>query len=334
MNESTYLNMVHTTLWNWANKHCVELLDGCTKKGRPPVLKREFEDKNVLVPPDEQRADAIRKVIPERRHKHFNSLKSSQALAQSIFGALLVFDRLDVLAGIAAECGRPAFFADNRAWDLEMEHKVDTLNEKPPSRTSIDVLFSNRTQRVAVECKFTEKEFGMCSRTDRKLKLKDPSKYCDGNYRVQSGRRERCALTETDIRYWQYLPRIFNWPAESDHFPCPFNPGYQLARNALGACFAPNGAFDPSQGHVLVVYDARNPAFQQGGKAERQWQGLLDACCVPGLLRRTSWQRLAAAIAAKPDFTWLSNGLHDKYGIEPVASGPAKGLLWRSSGAC
>ncbi len=50
MNESTYLNMVHTTLWNWADDHCVELLDGVPTKSGPPVLKRELADKNVLRP--------------------------------------------------------------------------------------------------------------------------------------------------------------------------------------------------------------------------------------------------------------------------------------------
>ena len=70
----------------------------------------------------------------------------------------------------------------------------------------------------------------------------------------QAGRRERCALAEIGIRYWRYLPRVFNWAADRDHVPCPFHAGYQLARNALAACFTPDGGFDPNRGHALLIY--------------------------------------------------------------------------------
>ena len=318
MNEQQYHDLIFQTLWDWAERHCAGLLYGSRRDGRPPVLQRQFADRNVLVPPDGTRADAIRAAIaPEQRHRWFHSLRSSQALAQSVFGAVSAFERLHVLEGIAAECGRPAFFADGGGWSLEMEHAVDTLNEKVP--TGIDALLSSPARRVAVECKFMEAEFGKCSRPN--LQPGDFSyarQRCDGNYRVQAGRRERCALTEIGIRYWQYLPRLFDWAADRDHEPCPFGAGYQLARNALAACFAPDGGFDPNRGHALIVYDARNPAFRDGGEANLQWRDALAACRVPGLLRRASWQRLAAAIAAAPDLAWLAEGLRAKYGIEPA----------------
>lgn len=196
-----------------------------------------------------------------------------------------------------------------------MEYELHTLNEKPQGRTSVDVLLTGPAQQVAVECKFTEDKFGKCSRPD--LQPGD-FRRCDGSYRVQAGRRERCALSEIGILYWRYLPQLFDWAADRDHEPCPFGAGYQLARNALAACFAPDGGFDPNRGHALIVYDARNPAFREGGEAERQWRGALAACRIPGLLRRVSWQRLAAAAAAAPDLAWLAEGLRAKYGIEPA----------------
>ena len=324
MNEKQqYEDMVLRALWDWAESHCVGLLDGGRGEVRWPVLRPEFGSRNVLVPPDGVHADTIRSAIgPRQRHCGFHKLRSSQALAQSVFGAITAFNRLDILQGIEAECGCPAFFTDSEDWCLEMECVIDgnnTLKEKGEGRTIIDVLLDGPGRRVAVECKFMETEFGRCSRPA--LKPGDFSydrQRCDGNYRAQAGRRERCSLTAVGIRYWQYLPDIFDWAADRDHDPCPFGVRYQLARNALAACFAPDGSFDPNRGHVLLVYDDRNPAFADGGEAERQWRDALVACRVPGLLRRVSWQRLAAALAVAPELAWLAEGLRAKYGIEPA----------------
>lgn len=320
MNEKQqYEDLVLRALWDWAEQHCAGMLDGGGKERRPPVLQRVFAHRNVLLPPH---ADPILAVIeaiaPKQRHRWFHSLRSSQALAQSVFGAASAFGRLDVLEKIPAECGRPAFFTDSGGWSLGMERVVDdnnTLKEKALSRTSIDVLLDGPGRRVAVECKFTEAKFTRCSCLDLKP---DKPNYCDGGYRIQAGRRERCALTEIEILYWQYLPDIFDWVPDRDHDSCPFGACYQLARNALAACFAPDGGFDPDRGHALLIYDKRNPAFADGGEAERQWRDTLDACRVPGLLRRVSWQRLASAIAAAPELAWLAEGLRAKYGIEPA----------------
>ena len=160
-----------------------------------------------------------------------------------------------------------------------------------------------------------EHDFGTCSRTDRN-RYPDPNKHCDGSYRVQGGRVNRCALTEIGVRYWDHLPALFNWPADRDHDPCPFRCVYQLARNALAASLTPAGKLD-CRGHVLVVYDARNPKFQAGGEAEKQWALAVAACRVPGLLRRLSWQRLLAAIAPASELAYLADGLREKYGLEP-----------------
>ena len=110
------------------------------------MLKPEFAARNVLVPPDGSLADEIRAAIGSaQRHKHFASLRSSQALAQSVFGAISAFGRLDVIEDITAECGRPAFFAGRQGWTLAFEHEVDTLGE--PRATSIDVLLSGQNRQ-------------------------------------------------------------------------------------------------------------------------------------------------------------------------------------------
>ena len=91
---------------------------------------------------------------------------------------------------------------------------------------------------------------------------------------------------------------------------------YQLARNALAATVTASG-FDPSSGHVLIVYDARNPEYASGGAAQRQYESVIRACRVPGLIRRLSWQRLVGAFTGAKELAYLVTGLEGKYGIRP-----------------
>ena len=238
-----------------------------------------------------------------------------KSLAQSVFGAVRSFGRLDLLDGVVAECGRPAFLEAASGASLVLEHEVRSLGEPRP--TSVDVLLDAGSKRVAVECKLTERKFGVCSRTQ--LRPGDPKyaeQHCDGNYRIQRGRRERCALTEIGVRYWTYLPHLFEWAADRDLRPCPFSEIYQLARNALAATVTASG-FDRNSGHVLVVYDARNPDYSAGGAAQRQYESTIRDCRVPGLIRRLSWQRLAWVFTGAPEFGYLLVGLEGKYGIRP-----------------
>ena len=228
-----------------------------------------------------------------------------------MFAAILVFNRLDLLGGITAECGCPAFFGKQQDWTIDFEHELHGLNEPRP--TSVDVLLNQPSWRVAIECKFIENEFGTCSRPRL-----HPNKtyYCDGNFKFQKERCHRCALTERNILYWDHLPHLFNWPSDRDHVPCPFASTYQLARNALAATLTPKGELNPTGGHVLIVYDNRNPAFQPNGKAWTQWQAAVSDCRYQGLLRRLSWQQLLLYLADAPELAYLVDGLREKYGLE------------------
>ena len=203
-------------LWGWADRYHAGELDGGPRVGRPPVLRAELASKAVLVPPNPTRVSGIVSATTSKaRHRWFRSFKSSQALAQSVFGALGSFGRLDLLDGVIAECGRPAFLEDTRGASLVLEHGVQTLGEPRP--TSVDVLLDAGFRRVAVESKLTERKFGACSRPQ--LRPGDSSfaeQHCDGDYRIQRGRRERCALSEIGVRYWTYLPHLFDWPADRD----------------------------------------------------------------------------------------------------------------------
>ncbi|MCY4004163.1 MAG: hypothetical protein OXF33_10710 [Rhodospirillales bacterium] len=311
-----YSDAILGHLWDWADRHHAGELDGEGVTRRPPVLRPELGAKSVLVPPDPAKASTVVSAVPEQeRHRWFRSFKSSQALAQSVFGAIGAFGRLDLLGGVRAECGRPAFLEDVRGAALVLEHNVRNLGEPRP--TSVDAFLKAGSGRVAVECKFMEREFGACSRTKlRPGNATYAEQHCDGNYRIQRGRRARCALTEIGVRYWSYLPDLFDWAADRDLRPCPFSATYQLARNALAATVTAGGC-DRDLGHVLVVYDARNPEFAAGGAAQRQYEAASAACRVPGLLRRLSWQRLAGALTGAPELAYLVAGLVGKYGIRP-----------------
>ena len=151
---------------------------------------------------------------------------------------------MDVLGDIRADCGRPAFCEGPHRASLALEHQLQNLREPEP--TSVDVLLERPSHRVAVECKLMEREFGVCSRPQ--LEPDDWSyeeQYCDGDYRVQRGRTARCALAEIGVRYWTYLPQLFDWDPDRDLRPCPFATVYQLARNALAATLSADGKLDP-----------------------------------------------------------------------------------------
>lgn len=309
-----YLTDLNAVLWQWADRYHADELDGGGRANRPPVLRPPFVDRNVLTPAEPpSMVSAIRlAILPEQRHRHFASLRSSQALTQSVFGALRTLQRLDLLAGIAAECGRAAFFEAADGWSLTFEHEVRSLNEPRP--TSVDVLLQG-PRRVAIECKFTEGEFGTCSRP--RLKPTD-SEFCDGNYYAQHSRKERCALTSIGVGYWKYLEALFDWPADQDHLPCPLESTYQVVRNALAVAVAEDGSLEPDRGHALILYDARNPAFLAAGKAGQQWQDAIAACRIPGLLRRLSWQQLLVHLDGLADLGWLTSALKAKYGLVPA----------------
>jgi hypothetical protein len=300
-----------------------ELFEARADDGKgPTVFKAEHADRNVLIPPNATSAiaDTIYESISRGdRHTWFASLGSSQALCQSVFGGLRETGHIKALEGILAEDGNLAFF--DRADDvtLELEHKINTLNEPRP--TSIDAYFSG-SRRVAVEVKLGETEFGTCSRP--RLKITDPNyerDHCDGTFTIQRGRSERCSLTSQKIAYWQFVPRLLNWSGDTDLRPCPLAGTYQLVRNLLAACVNADDTLEVDRAHVIVVYDNRNPAFATGGQALAQWSSTTRALRFPRMVRKVSWQRVVRHLATVPDLRWLVEELHVKYGI--IGEAPA-----------
>jgi hypothetical protein len=243
-------------------------------------------------------------------------MASSQALTQSVFGNLIVYEKLHCLRSLTGDDGEPLFVRDaSHSRQCQLEFEVDYLGEKSRGRTSIDVLF-NGSYRIAVECKLSETEVGSCSRA--RLRPDEPSfaaQFCDGRYAVQRGRGSRCSLTEIEVKYWSYIPLILNWSAEIDHAPCPLNSTYQLVRNLLAVCVDRTGSVSLDSGHVVLLYDERNLAFQRKGGGITAWEKVRAALKKPTLMQNCTWQAVVGCLRKEESLNWLTHGLAEKYGF-------------------
>jgi hypothetical protein len=283
----------------------------------PPVFLRDNARRNVIVNPNanEQEKKKLFGLIPKGEwHKWYGSMNSSQALAHSVLGNLAVYGFLSHLSELKDDDEGQALFgkADVSSSNFAMEHKVDCLGE--PRKTSLDGYLSG-DYRIAIECKFTEAEVGTCSRP--RLEQADSnfeSEHCDGNYSVQR-RKSRCPLTEIEVKYWNFVPQLFTWQNDCDHFPCPLNKNYQLVRNVLAVGVKLDGTTSPHNGHVVLIYDNRNPAFQKGGDGFEAYEETRDNLLEPTMLRKCSWQRIAQHMRSKDILPWLTEHLTQKYGL-------------------
>jgi hypothetical protein len=311
-----YLDSLHATQWAYRDtvlSHDGHLFRPGEDRQHPPVFLKEHAGRNVLCPPDPELTTLVLDSIPAgRRHRWFRSLKSSQALAQSVFGNLKAHRRLDCLLDVRADDDdAPAFGAGPMDPDgVELEHRVGREFLMEPRPTDIDVWMSGRTV-VCVECELTEAEVGQCSRP-RCPTHRFP---CNGNFEQQPGLQYRCALARQGVQYWSHIPRILKWSHEEDARPCKLLAPYQLVRNILAACVE-GGRVNPDRGHALLVFDARNPAFwhRDDGTFEKLQRDLRD----PALLRRCSWQSIIRVMADYDDLTWLVRALEQKYGLNPA----------------
>jgi hypothetical protein len=272
---------------------------------KPPVFRAEFADLNLVAPASHREA-VLGTLRVINRHKWFSSMRSSQALTQSVFGTLKVLDKLHLLANVIADDGDFAFFTDARSpGECHLEYPCTSLGELPDRETKSDVFFGG-AHKISVECKLAEETFGSCSQPtilpaapnyDRDL--------CDGTYSRQRSRRERCSLTEKGILYWKRIPELLRWDAESDQSPCPMRVPYQLVRNLLAA----------ESGHAVLVYDSRNPHFERGGVCAESFQSVRNDLNDPSRLRRCSWQAICCVLASDRDLHDFVEELRLKFGF-------------------
>ncbi len=313
---SVFKSNLHQRYWSYIRTFHPEwdrLLDRKhpPEKG-PPVFLPAFAGFNVISHPDsslEMKQRLLDYIPPYEQHKWFRSMNSSQALAQSVFGNLAIYGCLDVLSDLLDDDGSPLFSGAQLSADhFRMERKVSHLGEPQP--TSLDVYFGG-DYRVAIECKFTEAEVGSCSHV--LMKYGHPT-WCDGNYTLK-GRTHRCPLTTTGVKYWEYVPELFEWKIDEDHIPCPLYRNYQLVRNVLAIGVQEDGSVSLENGHVVLIYDERNPAFQERGKGYKAFVETKEALRNPQMLRKASWQNIIGSLRRNEILPWLTDELQNKYGL-------------------
>ena len=139
--------------------------------------------------------------------------------------------------------------------------------------------------------------------------------YCDGFYKANKEKPFPCYKTHKDVKYWNYIPVLFDWPKEEDQVPCPLLDSYQLVRNILAACVNEKRELDPGNGHAVLLYDDRNPSFFPGGKGFITYQFVKGALKDPARLQKCTWQAVLGVI--NKDFDWLKKSLGTKYGLYP-----------------
>jgi hypothetical protein len=76
-----------------------------------------------------------------------------------------------------------------------------------------------------------------------------------------------------------------------------------------------DGVASPSNGHAVLVYDERNPAFAKGGKGAKAFRLTQEALHESQNLRKVSWQRMCSFMKENKKLSWFNNAIADKYGI-------------------
>jgi hypothetical protein len=283
---------------------------------RPPVFIPDESWRNIIMNPtaSQQEIDKLLALVPKgERHKWFRSMSSSQALAQSILGNLKIYNALHILSELKDDDGLDLFGkASISSNNFDMEYKINYLGESRP--TSLDGYISG-DYHIAIECKLSETEFGTCSRPRLKQTASNyKTEFCDGTYSIQRQRKTRCSLIEIGVLYWKYIPSLFTWKKEGDLNPCPLNKNYQLVRNILAAGIK-DGTASAKNGHAVLIYDKRNPAFQFDGEGESAYIETKKALKESAMLRKCSWQRIVQHIREKEILPWLTEELNLKYGL-------------------
>lgn len=249
------------------------------------VFAKEFAGKNCF---KEDLAN-----LPFKKHKFFNSMNSSQALAISVFGTLRERKLLNLFGEICDE--------DLSNATLTFEKEVKFLKEPEP--TSLDVWLESKDVFIGIECKFTEPGWGRCSY---------PKKKCDGIY------NKYCPLSAKGIKYWDYIPQITEFQKNSKYDPCPIYKPYQYVRSLLATAFHPDTGKPIKNGKFILIYDERNPNWMRKSNAMKEALSIKTDLVD---IYKLSWQGIACHLRSDKRLKDLVNWLSEKYGIFPLYSG-------------
>jgi hypothetical protein len=229
---------------------------------------------------------------------------SSQALALDVFGTLKhaksrdrICDCLAVLLEVPE--GGP--------WAVELEYTdPDNVLHELQHKTQADVRLRGARSLIVLESKFAETKLEPCSQPG---KTKNGSVQCTGNYEPQTnpinGRSASCALTGKGIRYWEYIPQIFNLDPDAEHRPCPFaGSSYQWMRTlVLASALAEKHKLKPAA--ALVFADRPiMPIAARFGDQDSPWSRMTAGMTGAVRFERLSYEKLPGmfeAVAEKSD---------------------------------
>ena len=228
--------------------------------------------------------DALETLIPRHRwHVYARSGKSSQTLAVALLGCAT---RIDPSLGwfwCALDLPAPSR-QQHPPCAFERALSPLDLNEKPHA-TVLDFAVDDASFFVALETKWTEQGFGVCSCPQRGEGDPRPGGYCSDRVLDRN-------------RYWQVAEEFFGLPAERlPLFACPISVGYQAIRNVAAAQRLAGGKRPFA---FVLLYDEENPYFCATGQWPG-WPALLRAHLrdreKKGLhFRALSWQELVSKL--------------------------------------
>ena len=126
-----YLSAVVDRFWAYAEREFgdrPELFERSERSPkRSPVFGVGAAEHNLLYPPRAEpklRHAIVTSLHTSERHRHFASMRSSQALAQSVFGSLAVLGKAGVLAGLSSDDELPTV---RSGVTVQMEYRVEHL---------------------------------------------------------------------------------------------------------------------------------------------------------------------------------------------------------------
>jgi len=231
-------------------------------------------------------------------HKYVHHGLSSQAFFFNLLGPLVVDKQWRILDEIIRQAGIQLSTNITNA-KFEVEDR-GVFNEQQTQPTSIDLcLYIEGIEKVFIEFKFTEKNFGGCSVFN--------GGDCDGSNPANDS--ALCYLQHIGRCYWELMQKhsLLTKQMKRDS-QCPFSTLYQLYRLILVAL--------EKEGHFLLIYDDRNPSFLverdnlKRGLFNRVYQSLpknIQTKC-----HTLSVESILPILQKHPELDWV-NDLKEKY---------------------
>ena len=231
---------------------------------------------------------ALRQLLPPKStHIHARSARSSQSLALALLGCAAHRDPSLSWFWSALRLPKQLQKATHYAFERALD-SID-LNEAPRV-SQVDFLAETSHYLAAVECKWSEAGFGICSCMRER----------EGNPGAGGFCADRVIVRD---KYWQTAQKVFGLPGERLPFlPCPISSSYQAIRTAAAARQL---AGRHRQAVFVLLFDANNPYFRHTG-AWPGWPALLRQTvvakntCSRFCFHAISWQQLIRLLPLPP----------------------------------